>query len=265
MVFKSNQLTGVRMPDSVMTIGLNAFADNPWLSAHSEQVEAIIAKDYRTITWYDLANLHWLRICHLSFNLDGGSWTGVMSLTSRENDPFPVLSLPEKPWYIFDGREPEFPQKITGDQTFKAHWQQLYTLHFDLDWRVGTTVLTGFYYGDAFPAIADLIKTWYVFGGLNPILPSTVTETKTYKALWEVASSPTPGRSSGGSSGVWGFSLRRDNCPNGDYFPSYYDSECGTSTATGTRSIATGSVSIETQNADSLKDEQTQAYERVYQ
>ena len=48
---------------------------------------------------------------------------------------------------MFDGRDPILPLKITSDQNFKARWEKVYTLIFDLNggsWT-GATTLTGLY------------------------------------------------------------------------------------------------------------------------
>lgn len=94
--------------------------------------------------------------------------------------------------------------------------------------------------------------------------------------LNKISSSSSSGGGSYGGGG--GSSLRRDNCPNGDHSPSYYDGSCGdapapkvnvttgsTSTAVATGSTTTDKGPTQDQKADTPKDELTQAYERAYQ
>ena len=82
------------------------------------------------------------KVFTLTFDLDGG--TGTELLTGLYNDPLNV-EIPIKTGYIFDGRDSILPSKITSDQSFKARWEKVYTLTFDLGSWTGATTLTGLY------------------------------------------------------------------------------------------------------------------------
>lgn len=116
-------------------------------------------------------------------------------------------------------------------------------------------------------------KNCHSFKGWSPALQTTMpAENITLKAQWSYTCGGGSSRGGGGSS------LRRDNCPNGDHSPSYYDGSCGdalapkvnvttgsTSTAVATGSTTTDKGPTQDQKADIPKDELTQAYERAYQ
>ena len=103
-------------------------------------------------------------------------------LTGLYNDPLNV-EIPIKTGYIFDGRDPILPSKITSDQNFKARWEKVYTLTFDLDGGTGTTLLTGLYNDPL--NVVDPTKTGYVFSGRSPTLPSAITGDQSFKAEWK--------------------------------------------------------------------------------
>ena len=198
--FQINQLTSVVIPDSVTSIGERAFAENPWLpeSPYLGKVKGIITKDPSTITVADDANIAFVRKeVKLTFDLDGG--TGTTELTGFINGPFPDVPTPIKTWYMFDGRDPILPPKITSDQNFKARWEKVYTLIFDLNggsWT-GATTLTGLY--DDPLKVDTPIRTWHIFSGWTPALPEKITEDKKFTAEW--TKEPSSWGSSSSSSG----------------------------------------------------------------
>ena len=200
VAFSNNQLTSVVIPDSVTSIGERAFAENPWLpeSPYLGKVKGIITKDPSTITVADDANIAFVRKeVKLTFDLDGG--TGTTELTGFINGPFPDVPTPIKTWYMFDGRDPILPPKITSDQNFKARWEKVYTLIFDLNggsWT-GATTLTGLY--DDPLKVDTPIRTWHIFSGWTPALPEKITEDKKFTAEW--TKEPSSWGSSSSSSG----------------------------------------------------------------
>ena len=181
--FEFNKLKTVELSAELKEIGVRAFAGNPWLPVYDNKVVGFVTKDPSTITVANDANIAFVRKeVKLTFDLDGG--TGTTLLTGFVDTPFPGVSDPIKTWYVFSGWTPALPNTFKEDQDFKANWQRaVYTLTFDLDGGMGTTLLTGLYNDPL--NVVDPTKTGYVFSGRNPTLPSAITGDQSFKAEWK--------------------------------------------------------------------------------
>ena len=205
--FYKNKIEVTRFPNSLKEIFKRAFEWNPWVWDDHKVVaymnrpsgDPINPRPTIDIGGDSYVNLIY-KVFTLTFNLDG--WTGTTLLTGLYNDPLNV-EIPIKTGYIFDGRDPILPSKITSDQNFKARWEKVYTLTFDLDGGTGTTLLTGLYNDPL--NVVDPTKTWYVFSGRNPTLPSAITGDQNFTAQWKEKSSSSSS-SWGGYSGGGGSS-----------------------------------------------------------
>ena len=107
---------------------------------------------------------------------------------------------------------------INDDTTLYAKWTPIeYTITFDTDWWSTIAPITWNYW-TAITKPADPTKNGYTFDWREPAIPDTMpAKNLTIKAKRTKQSS---WRSGGG------WSMKKDNCPNGDLSPSYYDGEC---------------------------------------
>lgn len=136
-----------------------------------------------------------------------------------------IPATPTRTGYTFSWWNPSDLSNITGDKVFTGEYTHtVYTLSFDTAWWNTITPIT-WYYMSWVIVPNNPTKVWYIFSWWNENIPTTmplwnktfVTQRKpeivfvTWYAGW------------------WGgYSLTKDNCPNGDYSQTYYDGSCGT-------------------------------------
>lgn len=141
----------------------------------------------------------------------------------------------------------------TGDFTWSCNGQQtgsdvscsaprLYTITFDPNGGTPPTPVTSkdIVYNTSIWALPTSTYWWHTFLWWFPSQTwwtqvsntTLVTQNTIWYAQWSITPTPPSSSSWGGSSGGWGWSIITpvDNCPDGDYSPSYYDNECGTPT-----------------------------------
>ena len=128
----------------------------------------------------------------------------------------------------------------SGNVYFIAQWTGIkYEIKFEAwDWT-WTMENQTFTYGVTWTLSPNaFIRDWYTFSGWTDWtnvytdwqevsnLTTTGGDVITLTAEW------TKNKTSGGSS-WWGWSMKKDNCPNGDFSPSYYDWTCTADNSTG--------------------------------
>ena len=124
-------------------------------------------------------------------------------------------------WWTISGSNENFDPEndiVTTWLILNAEWTiNQYTITFDTDWWNDIAPITWDYW-TWITAPANPTKNWYIFDWREPAIPDTMpAENLTIKAKWKKKSS--------WWSSWWGW-MRKDNCPDGDLSPSYYDGTC---------------------------------------
>ena len=128
--FYNNKFEEVGIPNSLKEIGKRVFDGNPWtwadkkVAIYMNRPETDPVNPRPSVENNSNANLIY-KTFTINFNLDGGTWTGVTTLTGFYGDPLKSkIEYPIKTWYIFSGWTPSLPKKIIGDQNFTAQWKE---------------------------------------------------------------------------------------------------------------------------------------------
>ena len=166
---------------------------------------------------------------NISYNINGWTHSNPSSYTIED---YIVLNNPTRIWYTFiwwSGTDIIWTSQSviiygsTWNRNYEANWEiNTYTLTLDLwDWR--TQIIT-WHYGDPVIQPQDPTRDWYSFAGWDTTIPTTMpAENQTITAQW--TKNQTSTNHWWGWWGGWS-SLKKDNCPNGDYSDSYYDGTC---------------------------------------
>jgi uncharacterized repeat protein (TIGR02543 family) len=153
---------------------------------------------------------------------------------------------PSRIGYTFSGWNNDF-SNVTGDITITAEYMiNSYSITFNTDGGAPIMAITGDY-NSVIIVPSNPTKTGYNFSGWLPLLPTNMPALNTtVMAQWTLIpvvtppSVPAPWWYAGGW--AWWY-FAKDNCPNGDYSVSYYDSQCGTTPTTWEENILDDTIS----------------------
>ena len=190
--FRFNQLKEVKIGAWVKTIPNACFAENQLKDiAFSEGVEKLdIGAFYKNKIEVTRFPNSLKEIFKRAFEWNPWVW-----------DDHKVVAYMNRP--SVDPINPRPTIDIGGDSYVNLIYK-VFTLTFNLDGWTGTTLLTGLYNDPL--NVVDPTKTWYVFSGRNPTLPSAITGDQNFTAQWKEKPSSSSSSSWGGYSGGGGSS-----------------------------------------------------------
>lgn len=211
----------------------NTTGTNPWIPSQTVYVfsgwymsGASIPFDFTTpitgdITLYAQRNIAKYNVTFVDY--DGATLqTGLVQYGSSAVAVMPAT--PTRTGYTFNWWNPSDLSNITGNKVFTGEYTHtVYTLSFDTAWWNTITPIT-WYYMSGIIVPANPVRVWYIFSWWNENVPTTMPLwNKTFVAQRKSEILSTPWYAWGWGGGP----LLKDNCPNGDYSPTYYDETCG--------------------------------------
>lgn len=157
-------------------------AKSVYAIARDATIRPVWRQDKYTVTYTDGA--------------DGSAFADQATEGLMYGDETPEFDgTPTRDGYVFAGWSPEVADSVTGDVTYTAVWERLYTVTYSdgVDGSVFADQVTdGLVYGEETPAFDGTpTRKGYVFKGWSPEVADTVTEDVTYVAQWQKAAGTT--------------------------------------------------------------------------